>query len=456
MMQIANQSGNELIKYYFEFEKEINSITKPMYSSNATNKRLDVMEHFLDILGKPQNDFPSIHITGTSGKGSTSAMTSSILVTKGVKTGLFLSPHVQILNERFVINGKLIPTSYLVSIFDEIKPAILEIAEDSNYGRPSLFETFVAIAFCLFRKEKVDVAVVEVGIGGSFDATNVLNSNVSVITSVGLDHTKILGNTIEEIAVNKSGIIKPQQVVISGVEQPSVKAIVSQKAHIVGAELWQLGETIKVVCQGDRFSVYFPEKEYKEIEVNMLGGFQIHNAACAIGAVKGFVKDDISESIVREGINNTYLPGRMEVVQDNPTVVLDGAHNYDKVNAVIQAIVKSFPGKDRIAVIALKSDKNFKDIVPIIAKNTSFLIATSFSGSGKSLAPEIIKEEAKKYMLENQILIINNPLEAVDTALEVSKSNNIILVTGSLHLVGNVRKKWFPTEAILAQLEEKW
>jgi dihydrofolate synthase / folylpolyglutamate synthase len=204
--------SNMAIALYRKLESDLKSLdTRPQLSL-----KLERITHLLDLLGNPHNSFPSIHVAGTSGKGSTSIMLASILSEFGNKAGLFLSPYLQILNESYQINNRLVATSLLAEVFENIKPAIEQVAEENPFGRPSIFEAQVALAFCLFQQENVDVAVIEVGLGGTLDATNVIQAQVAVVTNIGLDHTEYLGKTIEEIAHHKAGIIKSNRTEFRG------------------------------------------------------------------------------------------------------------------------------------------------------------------------------------------------------------------------------------------------
>jgi dihydrofolate synthase/folylpolyglutamate synthase len=198
-----------VLALYARLERDLAALIGPAHFSREIGLKLERITHLLSLLGNPQDQFASIHVGGTSGKGSTAAMISAMLTSAGLHTGLHLSPHLQILNERFQIDDRMAPTTLLARIWDEMKPAIDRVAMESPWGAPSYFEAQAALAFMLFARQKVDVAVVEVGLGGSLDATNVLRSRVAVITSIGLDHTEVLGDTVELIARDKAGIIKP-------------------------------------------------------------------------------------------------------------------------------------------------------------------------------------------------------------------------------------------------------
>lgn len=436
--------------------RKLDSYLKSLITGAPLSLKLERITHLLDLLGNPHNSFPSIHVAGTSGKGSTSIMLASILSEFGYKSGLFLSPYLQILNESYQINNRLVATSRLAEVFENIKPAIEQVAEENPFGRPSIFEAQVALAFCLFQQENVDVAVIEVGLGGTLDATNVIQAQVAVLTSIGLDHTEYLGKTIEEITHAKAGIVKPNQIVISGLTQPSTQQIVADRCTSQGATLWQQGQafTHNIEDNSDRFKVVCPDKTYSNIHLGMQGDFQIINAACAIAAAHAFTKG-ISESIVHDALKQLFIPGRFECIQKNPTVILDGAHNLDKIRAASGAINKYYATKRKIIVLALKSDKDPYDILPYVLESASVLIVTAFKiGQWEPFKPESLAQLASEYFPHLDIRIEANPTDAIELALLEAKAEDLIWVTGSLYLVGDVREHWYPSEDLIIQLEQ--
>ncbi len=419
--------------------------------------KLERIIHLLALLENPHNTFPSIHIAGTSGKGSTSTMIASILTAAGYRTGLHLSPHLQIMNERYQINNRMVATSRLAEIYETIKPAIEQVAKENPFGKPSYFEAQIALAFCLFQQEKVDVAVVEVGLGGTLDATNVLLSQVAVLTSIGLDHTEILGDTIEQIAQDKAGIIKGKQIVVSGLTQPTTQQIVAERCEVQGATLWQLGKTF--TCEREEndgiFKVIFPDKVYNSLHLNIYGDFQIMNASCAVAAVHAFTHG-IFESVVRDGLKQSIIPGRMECVQQSPTVILDGAHNPDKIQAAANAINRYYADKRRIVVLSLKNDKAYYDILPHVLTKASVLIITAFEDKGlwKPFEPEILAQAASEIAPNLDIRIEPDPIQAIKQALLEAKPDDLVWVTGSLYLVGDIREYWYPMDQLIIQAEQ--
>jgi dihydrofolate synthase/folylpolyglutamate synthase len=435
---------------YHEFHGALKELIGPVQFSADINLKLERISHLLRLIGDPQDTFPSIHVGGTSGKGSTAIFTSEILTREGYKTGLHTSPHLQVINERFQINNQIAPSKVLTKIYKSLRPAIAEVARDNPFGRPSYFEVQVAIAFSLFAEEKVDVAVVEVGLGGALDATNVLDASIAVLTNAGLDHTEVLGDTVELIAKDKVGIIKPGQIVISGFSQPSTQAIASDRCDAVGATLWQHGEHF-IVKNGEddqSFSVVLPGREYQELTIDQIGNFQVLNAGFAVAAVHAF-NPDIAIEVVQQSLKGTKIPGRMEIIQKNPTVILDGAHNPDKIKAASAAISKHFPEAKPILVFALKDGKDLHKIIPYASARASSLIITSFTTElWNPVDPEVVAEAARETNPALEIIIQPDPIKAVELALYKAEPEDLVWITGSLYLIGNVRTFWHPVETL--------
>ncbi len=441
---------------YQNFEADFAALIGSVRFSADINLRLERIEHLLSLLGNPHQAYPSIHVGGTSGKGSTSTMIATMLTAAGYRTGLHMSPHLQLMNERHQINNQIASTSRLVELFAHVKLAMATVAQKNPFGAPSYFEAQVALAFYYFQQEAVDIAVIEVGLGGYIDATNVLKADVAVLTNVGLDHTAILGDTIEKIIRDKAGIIKPNQKVVSGVKQPSARQIVAKRCKAKEAELWQLGETIKYnPTDGVAFSLTLPNKTYNDLELKMQGNFQLDNAACAVAAVEILPDFDIPESAICKGLLNAHIPGRMEVVQRDPTVILDGAHNPEKMKAVCQLVEQNYHNQPKIVVLALKSDKAAEDVLPSVLKGTKKLILTHFliKGLWEPMDAQYLAELSRQIAPDVDIQVIVDPLEAIEQAVTQAEIDDLILVTGSLYLVGDVREYWYPSAELIDQAE---
>jgi len=449
--------GRNVIELYKGLARDLLTLIGPVRWSAEINLRLERITHLLSLLDNPHYAYPSIHVGGTSGKGSTATMIATILSEAGYKTGLHLSPHLQILNERHQINNVVASTTRLVELYSEIKPAIAKVAAENPFGAPSYFEAQVALAFYYFQREAVDVAVIEVGLGGRIDATNVLNAAVAVLTNVGLDHTEILGDTIEAIIKDKAGIIKPGQKVISGVKQPTARQIVAQRCRRQHAELWQLEQAFHYKVEGERhFTVSMPSRTYDELEIGMSGVFQIANAACAVAAIEILPGFDVSETALRKGLMQAHVPGRMEIVQNDPVVILDGAHNPEKMKAAYKAVKNHYRSRRCLVVLSLKSDKAAEDILPPVIDLAETLFITKFHVKGlwNPYDPAELAALAKEIAPDLDVRIVPEPIVAVQQALAEAEPDDLVLVTGSLYLVGDIRQHWYPIDELITQAEK--
>lgn len=474
-----------MIKTYSQAVKFLESYIPTPEKKHPGKLGIERMQYLVELLENPQFSYPTIHVGGTSGKGSTATIIASILSTK-YKVGLHTSPHLEKITERIKIfsRGPLaeiarsplmkdISDKEFVEMVNEIMPAIKKV-EESKLGTPSYFEIVAALAFLYFKKQKVDMAVIEVGMGGRYDATNVIKPRVAVITNVGLDHTEVLGDTVEKIARDKAGIIKGGIQVVSGVTQPAVMRIVKDACKKNNASLSIIsrgplaisarGPLIKYKIRkmdetGSVFD-YYGSHTYTNLRLSLLGEHQIENAAIAIRTIEisrpplaisargGLIK----EKDIRKGLSNAFIPGRLEVINRRPLVILDGAHNPDKVKALVRAIRSLFPKQKGIVVLAIKNDKNAKDMLRNLLPVCSQLILTKFhlttdAGDTFSYTPVELVRIARRLISRAPLaisargaLIKNDPIHAVREAIKSAKADDFILVTGSLYLVGEVRK----------------
>lgn len=440
-----------MIKTFAEAVKFLSRLIPPPDKKFLGKEGFERMEYLVNEIDNPQLKYPTIHVGGTSGKGSTATIIASILATK-YKVGLNTSPHLERITERIKINNKEVTKLDFIRLVNQIIPAALKMRK-GKFGKPSHFEALTAMAFLYFWKEKVDIAVIEVGLGGKWDGTNVIKPETAVLTNVGLDHTQVLGNTVEKIAADKVGIIKRNIHLITGVRQQSVIHIVEEKCKREEANLSILGKDFsykikKMDSEGSVFD-YSGEKNYKNLEIRLIGKHQVENAALAIRAIEcmnaRMHRWKISEENMRNGLRNAFITGRMETVRKNPLVMLDGAHNPDKVKALVSAIKKVFPRKRVICVLAIKNDKDAKKMIAYLSKIGYKFILTKYKlktdvGDTFSYQPEILAGIIKMIRKHRKIEIIENSLEAVKDAIDKGKKNDLILVTGSLYLVGKVRK----------------
>ncbi|MDD5171190.1 MAG: bifunctional folylpolyglutamate synthase/dihydrofolate synthase [Syntrophales bacterium] len=412
-----------------------------MSSLKAAGIRLDlsVFRKILEGMNNPQNEYPSILVAGTNGKGSICAMISSILIYAGFKVGLYTSPHLVDLRERIRLNGQMISRDEMAGCIESVKAFA---AQELTY-----FEFLTAVAFLFFARKKVDIAVLEVGMGGRLDATNVVHPLISAISTISLEHSAYLGKTLRSITREKAGIIKDNGLCITAVDQEPVINILEETCRARGATLYRIGQEIKV--REDRrtasFSYYGPVREYLHLPCPLKGGHQVTNAAVAVGMADILVGAGwkISGEALREGLHNTRWEGRLEVLRENPQVVLDGAHNPAGISALCKALKRDFRYDRLIVICAILGDKDFRSMIKKLAGTADVLIFTR-PDTDRTLAPPIeMVIVAKRYC--GDILIRNNPVEAMKTALAMAKPQDLICATGSLYLVGQIKATFPPS-----------
>jgi dihydrofolate synthase/folylpolyglutamate synthase len=402
----------------------------------------------LETLGNPQDSFPTVHVGGTSGKGSTAIILAEILKNSGYKTGLHISPHLEDIRERMQVNGKLMSASAFVDIVKHLKPFIEKVKREYDYGWPSYFEVLVALSFEHFKREKVDIAVVEVGMGGRYDGTNTVSPYAAILTNVGLDHTEYLGNTVEKIAGEKVGIFKKGIDVLSGVTKPSIIRIARNEAERSGCRLYLLGKEIKykLVKYGNDYMVFdlqFSGKSFKRLALSALGEHQIRNASLSVSAALLLRKHgfNASEQTIRRTLRSISLPGRFEMVRRNPIVILDGAHNPMKMEALVSTLEHIYKNKRFKVVFAAKKGKNIKKMLDLIGRVTDVFYFTRFEATtdfGKSMSYDPAELQKNTRVPSS---LFGSSAAAYKKALQEAKKGDIICVTGSLYLVGELRAK---------------
>jgi dihydrofolate synthase/folylpolyglutamate synthase len=421
--------------------------------------RLARLRSFLAHLGNPHDRYPIVHVGGTSGKGSTSTAVAAILTAAGYRTGLHTSPFLQVATEKLAIDGRLISGNDFADLVDEI------LAEASRWvpapeGRLTYGEVWVALLATYLARERVDVAVIEVGAGGRFDLTNVVNPAVSVITSVGIDHTETLGATMPEIAWHKAGIIKAGAPAITTVTDPEALAPIEAEARAVGSTLSRPvpGVSFKPIAWEDGTpGVRFHSG--KEFRLGMSGDYQAINAGLAVGAVHllGQAGFAVPDDAIAAGLAGTRLPGRFETVQHAPRVVLDGAHNLQKIGALmddVPSLLRRPPGGKLIVVLGVLEAKDHAGIVERVVAEADEVVVTRPRVLAKPGAdPALIEAEARRAGFGGPIVVEKEPLAAIEAAIgrADAERGDAVLVTGSLYLVGNVRGRWYPEDEIVVQ-----
>ena len=403
------------------------------------------MRELMRQLGNPESHYPSIHIAGTKGKGSVAAMCESVLMAAGYKTGLYTSPHLHDYAERIQINGSPIPHDDLIRLVEENKPVFESIAELTT------FEITTSLGFLYFQKQNVEAAVLEVGLGGRLDATNVVLPSVTVITSLSYDHTALLGNTLAEIAGEKAGIIKPGiPVVVSPQEQEAIE-VIKRIAAERSAPLIQMGKDYLFepgthTLKEQRLKIWQLRKNQSDgkaahLSIPLLGRHQVQNAATAYAALRTFSNAalPLSDQAIRDGFAKTNWPGRFEILQAQPPVVIDCAHNRDSAAKVRQTLQEYFPDRRSILVFGASEDKDIAGMFAELAPVTQRVIATK-SFHPRAIDPEKLEEIARTYGLP--VEIVPDVPEALEEALQALTDDTLVLVTGSIFIAAGAREAW--------------
>ncbi len=398
-----------------------------------------IMECLLEELGNPQRGMKYVHIAGTNGKGSTSAFISSILRASGYRTGLYTSPYVQQFNERIQVDGVQIPNDELASITEEIAEASARV-EARGFRRPTIFELITSLGFIHFKRQKCDIVVLEVGLGGRLDATNAIDeSEVSVITNIGLDHTEILGDTLELIAYEKAGIIKPHGSVVLYSQSEGVEQVISSVCRERGAALRFADSSKAKVNSISLDGIDFSFGKYENLKTSLLGLYQVRNAVTAVVTAEALADKgyNITEKSLREGLYSAHWPGRLELLQRDPVVIVDGAHNPQGASALVESLSLLFPGQKVNFVAGVLADKDYASSMKIVMPIAKSFYAVS-PPSYRALSADRLASEIKK--LGNvPVYPFADINSALQQAIAATPRDEVICVFGSLYQVGEVR-----------------
>lgn len=409
---------------------------------------LERISALTDILGSPQLTYPTIHIAGTNGKTSTSRMIDSMLFEMGLRTGRFTSPHLESYLERISINGEPISAAELIFSYNDISP-YLDLM-DSKFENPiSFFEAITALAFAAFAEHPIDVGVIEVGMGGEWDATNVVEAGVSVITPIGLDHMEYLGNTLTEIAKTKGGILKPGGFGVLAQQESEVAVELLRRAAEVGIEVAREGVEYSLTSRtvavgGQLISVKGLNESFDDIFLPLHGKHQAANAATALVAVEAFFGDTaLDHDAVRAGFAAVTSPGRCEIVHRDPTILLDAAHNPHGAKALAETISNEFTFDAVIGVVASFGDKDVRGILLLLEPIMNEIIVTTNS-SPRVMKLSELKKLANEIFGKDRVTAIESLGEAIDHAIRAAKrplsdESVGVLITGSVITVGESR-----------------
>jgi len=413
---------------------------------------LDRIEALVELLGDPQHAYPVVHLTGTNGKTSTSRMIDTLLRAAGLRTGRFTSPHVESMTERISIDGEPMSEEAFLQAYNDIAPYVRLVERDSAHPL-SFFETVVGMAFAAFADSPVDVGIVEVGMGGTWDATNVADGRVAVITPISVDHARYLGDRPADIAVEKAGIIKPGATVVSAVQEPEVAQVLIERAAEVGATiLWEgvdFGVEHRVPAVGGQMmSLRGLRGEYDEVFLPLYGAHQAHNAALALAVVEAFIGEEpLGDELVREAFGQMTSPGRLEVVRRSPTIVLDAAHNPHGAAALAEALQDSFTFSPLVGVVGVMADKDHEGLLAELEPVLAHVVITQNTTERAMPAAELA-EIAEGIFGVDRVHLEPRLADAIERGATLAEVGGVygeaigsggVLVTGSVVTVGQAR-----------------
>jgi dihydrofolate synthase/folylpolyglutamate synthase len=400
------------------------------------------IEALLDQLDHPERQFRSVHVTGTNGKGSTTAMIAAVLTEAGIRTGMYTSPHLVDYTERMRINGTDITQEVFAGVIDRTRAAAKAMIAGGQES-PTEFEVLTAAAFQWFAQERAEIVVVEVGLGGLLDSTNVIVPEVSVITNVTLEHTDRCGDTVEAIAYHKAGIIKPDVPVVTGATG-SALAVIEVTARQVGASCDVLGRDFRVTDRNyekgrQKFRLTVGQSASETYSVGMLGRHQADNAALAVRTcqILGRTEARLTAGAIREGLARASWPGRFEVFPGAPVIVLDGAHNPDGIRTLRQTLDEVFPGRAIVFLFGVLADKNHAEMARILFRKIDRAVVVR-PNSGRAAAVEDIAREIAVYVADVKAAVTIG--EGLGLAKEWAGRDGIVCAAGSLYMIGEVRQ----------------
>jgi folylpolyglutamate synthase/dihydrofolate synthase len=462
-----------------EVEREIGS----RRAEHQISPTLDRIGALVGVLGDPQRAFPVVHVTGTNGKTSTTRMIDTLLRERGLRTGRFTSPHLVSMRERICVDGEPLSAERFIELYDEVSPYV-ELVDSQQPVRLSFFEVLTGMMFAAFADAPVDAAVIEVGLGGRWDATNVADGAVAVITPIAMDHMQWLGDTIEEIATEKAGIIKPGAVAVLAQQEVAAAEILLQRAALVGATVAREGFEFGVLARelalgGQQVVLQGLHGVYADVFLPLFGAHQASNAACALAAVEAFagvsvtapVGDDgsmvtigpglsqagLDPDLVRAGFARVSSPGRLDILRRSPTVIADAAHNPAGMAVTVAALTESFDFDRVIGVVAVAEDKDVAGLLDELEPVLSEIVVTTNS-SPRSMPADELAELARDIFGEDRVQVA----ERLDDALELAVSladdadaaadgrpgSSAVLVTGSVVTAGDAQLLLAPASAV--------
>lgn len=438
---------------------------------------LERMRYCLDLLGNPQSSFKTIHITGTNGKGSTARLAEALIRTSGLRSGLYTSPHLERVNERIAIDGQQVSDERFVDLYEQVIDFVLltdkHFAEQDGPAM-SFFEVLTIMAIWAFADAPVDVAVIEVGMGGLWDATNVIDADAAIIGPIGMDHMQWLGDTIEQIATEKAGIIKSGSTVILGPQSSeSAERIVVDRAYETSdTTLLRDGTELEVVSRmpavgGQLATLRTPNGEYSEVPISLFGEHQAHNALAALAAAEVVLpfNGPIDGDVVAEAFGGVKVPGRIEVVRSSPTILIDGGHNVQAVTALRAAIEENFDFKQVIGVVSMMADKQVEEVLGILEPLLDQIIVTQNSEINRVMPYRDLEKIAVTVFGRDRVIPKATMPDAIAAAVDLVDTDDDlgvgyghgILITGSFVTAGDARMllKEEPNKDLLKKKSER-
>ena len=412
-------------------------------SQHDPARRLQLLRTFMDIMDNPQLAYPSIHLTGTNGKTSTSRMVTALIMAQGLRAGTYTSPHLSRMNERIQVNGESISNAELFELLLSLQ--LLEPLLDGE--QLSYFELVTAAAFRHFADAPVEVGVVEVGVGGKWDATNIFDAHVAVVTNVGLDHLNYLGPTRDDIAEHKAGIVKPQSALVLAEPDEHLHPCFTRRTeapvYLVGRDF--SADNDRVAVGGRLVDLRTPNAQYEDVFVALHGPHQSRNAATALMAVEAFFGQPLKDDVVREAFAAVTSPGRLEVVSRRPLCVIDGAHNEAGAQALVQALDEEFAVNGRrVLVIGLLDPHEPKPLLEALRADKTRLVIACQPDSPRAVPATAIAEAAKAFGVP--VVVVEDPAAAAREALASATEDDLVVITGSLYVVGAARDALLSTD----------
>ena len=472
-----------------DIEKRLREVELEIGSRRAEHQispTLDRIAALVSLLGDPHRAYPVVHVTGTNGKTSTTRMIETLLRERGLRTGRFTSPHLVSMRERISVDGMPLPADRFIELYDEIKPYV-QLVDDQQPAPMSFFEVLTGMMFAAFADAPVDVAVIEVGLGGRWDATNVADGSVAVITPVAMDHMQWLGDTIEEIATEKAGIIKPGAVAVLAQQQVEAAEVLLERVALVGATVAREGFEFGVLNRelalgGQQLTLQGLRGTYDDVFLPLFGAYQASNAAVALAAVEAFagvpvtepVGDDgssitlgpglsdragLDPDLVRVGFAKVSSPGRLDILRRSPTVIADAAHNPAGMAVTVQALTESFNFDQIIGVVAVPEDKDVAGLLEELEPALSDIVVTTNS-SPRSMPAAELAELAIEIFGEDRVRVAERLDDAIDLAASIADvfdaeavarglpGGAAVLVTGSVVTAGDAQLLLAPAQAI--------